>query len=453
MHERFRCGRIGLAVGAVCGLLVSAAGPLGCVGGEAEDRLVLFITLDTTRADHIGAYGYFRDTSPSIDAFAADAVLFERAVTAMSTTLPAHVSLFTGSYPSTHGVESNFEDSRVGFKASNALRSVAEILSERGWSTAAFVSSAPLKTHTGIQAGFQDFSQPEGKEASAAVTTDEALAWLARRSSGPTLLWLHYFDPHFPWSAPGGPRPLGGQEAQLRFLQRTARPGGALPGILLDNDAYDSEIHYLDEQLGRLFADLKERGLYEEATIVVVGDHGEGLGQHRRRHHGTIHNEQLFVPLIIKLPHSMGRRGERVSDLVSIVDVLPTLAATLDLPLGDLSHLDGVDVLGGPGRSGALAARTTWQREGWDPGRNFAWVTPSWKYIYRMYAPDMLFDLRNDFNEFENVIEEHSEVAERMREVLFAAMAESRAKRATEATSAVIPEGVIEELKALGYGN
>ncbi len=441
-----------MVIGAVCGVLVSAAGLFGCVHREDEDPLILFITLDTTRAAHLGVYGYFRDTSPSIDAFAADSVLFEQAVTAMSTTLPAHVSLFTGTYPSTHGVESNFKDSSIGFEASGALRSVAEVLSEQGWITAAFVSSAPLKTHTGIQTGFQDFSQPEGKEASAAVTTDEALAWLARWPAGPALLWLHYFDPHHPWSAPGGPRRLGGREAQLRFLQRTARPGDRLPAIQRVNDAYDSEIHYLDEQLGRLFADLKERGLYEEATIVVVGDHGEGLGQHQRMHHGTIHNEQIFIPLIIKLPHSMGRRGERVSDLVLIVDVLPTLAATLDLPLGDLSHLDGVDVLGGPGRTGALAARTTWQRTGWDPGRNFAWVTPNWKYFYRTHAPDMLFDVRDDFNEFENVIEDHPEVAERMREALLAALAESRAKRVIEATAAEIPEDVLEELKALGYG-
>ena len=418
---------------------------------EPPRGLLLFLTLDTTRADHLGAYGYFRDTSPSIDALAADAILFERAVTSMATTLPAHVSLFTGTYPSTHGVESNFENSGVAFAAAGGLRSLAEILQEQGWPTAAIVSAAPLKRHSGIQAGFRDYLEPEGREIRAEVVTDRALRWLDENPGLPALLWLHYFDPHHPYDPPKGTPGFDSGGEQQSFLARTLGREGA-PRIRRMNDAYDGEIRYLDAQVGRLLDALRERGLYEDATIVLVGDHGEGLGQHGRDFHGTIHNEQLFVPLLVKLPASLGRRGERNDELVSIVDVLPTVAAALQIPLGDDSLLDGASRLEGARRTGALAARTAWQRSGWDPGRNFAWVTDEWKYLHRTDARDALFDLRGDPHELRNVIEEEPEIASKLRASLFEALEASQAKRAAATTTAEIPEDVVEELRALGYG-
>ena len=171
---------------------------------------IVLITLDTTRADHLGAYGYFRDTSPRIDAFAEQSIVFEHAIAPMATTLPTHVSILTATHPLEHGVLANVMHGGRRFVPAAGLRSFATVCREQGYRTAAFVSAAPLKRDSGIQLGFEVFDEPDESEAerSGGQTSDAALRWLAGLEAGPFLLWVHYYDAHWPFAAPA---PFGGR--------------------------------------------------------------------------------------------------------------------------------------------------------------------------------------------------------------------------------------------------
>lgn len=289
----------------------------------AEGFNVLVVTLDTTRADRLGCYGHQSASTPMLDRLASEGVRFADAVSCVPMTLPAHASIFTGLDPPNHGVRSN------GLYRLGAPHvTLAETLRQQGYQTAAFVSAFVLDARYGLDQGFDHYDDRVGATRGSHVVqrkggevTEAALRWLdGRQSEQPFFLWVHYFDPHLGYDPP---EPYATQFA---------------------TSPYDGEIAYMDAQIGRLVDALSKAEARNRTVVVVVGDHGESLGEHHEIEHSrTIYEATQHVPLILWAP-GIGRQPYLVDDVVvSISDVYPTV---LDL-LGSEGSIacDGVSLL------------------------------------------------------------------------------------------------------------
>jgi choline-sulfatase len=311
------------------GALICAIGiAVGAVRCQPPPRRpsVLLITIDTLRADHVSAYGYAVRTTPRLDRLASEGVLFEQAYAGTTVTGPSHATLLTGRPARAHGVVRN------GYRLPPGEETLAGILKARGWATAAVVSAYPLNRRFGLATGFDAYddtflaaesSEPrsrwEGRaldepyDRRADATTRRAAAWLAQRVAGaPFFLWVHYFDPHTPYDAPAA-----------------WRLPGAGAGV---HEAYDAEIRFADDQVGKLLDVLEARGDARDTLVVVTADHGEGLGDHGELHHGpVVYEEAVRVPLMMRFPNRLPA-GARRSDLVESLDVAPTVLELLGQP-------------------------------------------------------------------------------------------------------------------------
>ncbi len=323
-------------------LLLATAQACGGASAPRPPHVVL-VTLDTTRADRLGCYGYARDTSPNLDALARASLVFERAFSTSSWTLPAHASLFTGKFPRTHGARYDPEGPLVITSAirgpeewdlyrargmASDERTLARILGEAGYRTAGFVAGPWMKRVFGLDAGFEHWDdsgieETNGRPASA--LTAAAVRWLEQRSGAdaPLFLFLNYYDPHLPLVPPPGFRE--------RYL-----PAGKAPEELPREEAlsalYDGEIRFMDHHLGLLFRELQARGLWDDAWVVVTADHGELLGENGRIGHGrTLTRAELHVPLLVKPPRgdALAAAPRRVAEAVQLTDVLPFLLERL----------------------------------------------------------------------------------------------------------------------------
>ncbi len=450
-------------------VLAIAIAPMGCQREAAAPRLpnLLVVTLDTTRADHLGAYGYFRDTSPRFDELARESLFFERAIAPMATTLPTHLSIFTASYPLEHGVLANTTHGGRLFVPNDALRSFASHAQGLGYRTGAFVSAAPLKRGTGIEVGFESFDQPAGHERAGDATTDRAIAWLADGGSEPFLLWVHYFDAHWPFTPPpshaGRFRADDGLDAYIRERQIAETAPRPLAGIIERSreaiDAYDAEILFQDDQLARLLDAVRERGVWEHTSVLVIGDHGEGLGQHGEAGHGGTWDEQLHVPMLIRVP---GVEPRRIRETISVVDALPTWLGQLGVPeLGAfVRDASGRDVLAlGTAPAPLVLSQDTGRERGTEAYR-YALTSDTWKYfrVEQDGAParDQLFDLRQDPFELSDLADSKPQETAMLRRQLEARLDELRARGEAlrsgrpPTTVEASPE-VLEQLRALGY--
>jgi arylsulfatase A-like enzyme len=304
---------------------------------------VILVTLDTTRADHLGTYGYERPVSPRIDAFAAEAMVFTRAWSTAPWTLPAHASMFTGKYPTSHGADFDPEAGRhhlgevmhrEGAEQYRVSRlgdeqvTLAELLHERGYATAAFVAGPWLAPPFGLLQGYEVADAELGslEEPSSDALTERAGAWLAGLPSDrPAHLLVNYFDAHGPYEPPGGYRELA------RGASAGPPPAPGSREALLES--YDGEIRFVDEHFGRLLDTLRAAGRYDGALIVVVGDHGEMFGEHGLFMHSGAHYETLLrVPLIVRLPGGE-RAGSIAAEPFSLVDLLPLIASEVGIAL------------------------------------------------------------------------------------------------------------------------
>ena len=315
----------------------------GCAEGPGEQTPaprppLIVITLDTTRADHLSCYGYPVQTTPGLDRRAESAVLFERAYAPMAQTLPSHASLFTGQGPRQHGVTDNHRS------LAPSLGTLAERLSSAGYDTAGFVASAVLQAESGIAQGFAHFDETQFDggnarhiERDASAVTDAALGWVSQRDDGrPPFLWVHYFDPHLPYEAPD----------ELMHALEVDPIVELLADSELDSDlmalywrAYDAEIRYVDHHLERLFAGLKAAGLTDDAVVLVVGDHGEGLYEHGERGHGVnLFEELVHVPLLLWSPDGE-LAGETIAEPIALTAIHDVL---LQLCLGDDAELSSL---------------------------------------------------------------------------------------------------------------
>lgn len=443
--------------------LLAACGAGAGSGEEPEpsplDRPdVVLITLDTTRADHLRCYGYFRETSPRLDELAGESILFERCLVPMATTLPTHTSMLTAVWPEEHGVLANLRRQTV-YERDPSLATLAELFADAGYDTAAFVSAFPLRADAGLTDGFAVYDAPGGREQRAAEgTTDAALAWLGRAGEAPLFLWTHYFDPHSPYVPPAPWATMFTKEPALkawlaeREIERVSRRQSKRKGrpVVADEDtnAYDGEIAYMDHHVGRLLDALRARPRWDRTIVCVVGDHGEGLNQHGEAGHGLVWDEQIRVPLLLRVP---GVEPSRNTDLVSAVDLAPTLLGLVPLPGRDrlLSRASGVDVLAPDFAPRPLLAQTSDRKEQFGD-EVIALTTERWKYLDLGTEGEELYDLAADPHELVNLAAEHPDVLAELRDLARRTIDEQRARGGGRAREATDEERAA--LEELGYG-
>ena len=386
---------------------------------------VVLITLDTTRADRLSAYGFMDISMPNVDRLAREGVVFDQATSVAPLTLPAHTSLFTGLFPPRHGVRYNADAPLAAEQTT-----LAEILRAQGYKTAAFVGSVVLDSDRGLCQGFDQYGGVVAddrplvprlyRQADAVVS--EAARWLDGVGGSHFFLWTHLYDPHRPYEPP---EPFRSQYA---------------------HDPYVGEIAYVDSQIGRLLDVLERHHLLDRTIVIVAGDHGESLGEHGERDHGIfVYESVLRVPLIIRAPAVAPRRIDAV---VRLTDVMPTVLNLLGVPAPPVDGVSLSDLMRGTGRDPNLNAYSESQypqRLGWSALS--ALRDGSFKLID---APrPELYDLEHDPFEQRNIYHEQPAVAEALTRRL-AALAHS-ADRANANEPVVVRPGLREQLAALGY--
>jgi arylsulfatase A-like enzyme len=315
---------------------------------------VIFISIDTLRKDHLGCYGHPFVQTPHLDSIAREGWRFTRCYASAPTTLASHTAMFTGTYPHTHGTPRN------GFIVNDDNVMLAEVLKTYGFKTAAFVGSYALASDYNFHQGFDHYDEkfdmkPEGAsffvERRAEKVTDAAIAWLDKNKTDRLFLFAHYFDVHFPYQPPDefaelyldrigefkpndGSLPLDPLKEQLAQM-RDGRD--ALPEVQAIDGYYSGEVTYTDTQVGRLLDDLRNRGILENALLVITAGHGETLAEHHEffNHGYETYNTTVASPLIIRLPDTFqdddnGKDNEpysgQVADrLISHIDLMPTV--------------------------------------------------------------------------------------------------------------------------------
>jgi len=325
---------------------------------------LVFLSVDTTRADHLSVYGYERPTTPTLERIARDAIVFDQAIAAAPSTAPSHMSMFTGLYPSIHGVMNlGFEPGEnvrfVRRSLPEGIRTLAQILRDQGWTTGAFTGGGNTAGALGFDRGFDLYvdsgSGLSGHAGGERVDPSRALEWIrsAAGSSEPFFAFLHTYIPHSPYVPPPefagrfdpgyrGPipgwkdlidtdgLPAKGRPLNDRFWETVNRedPGDIRHLVAL----YDEEIRYADDLVDRLFSEFFALGLDENTVFVIVSDHGEQFGEHGDfEHHGEVWEELIRVPLLVLTP-STRNRGFRVAQPVSGIEIFPTLLDLLGLP-------------------------------------------------------------------------------------------------------------------------
>jgi arylsulfatase A-like enzyme/tetratricopeptide (TPR) repeat protein len=398
---------------------------------------VILITLDTTRADHLACYGYPGVKTPNLDALAGRGVLFEQAATSAPLTLPAHGSIMTGMYPTYHGVRVNGNTA-----LSQEQTTIAEVLSSRGYRCGAFIGAFVLDGRWGLNQGFQHYDdqfdlrkykhldlgevQRPGRE-----VMDAALDWLDGEKADPFFAWIHLYDPHTPYEPP---------EPFLTEYGSRGRIG-----------LYDGEIASMDSQIGRCVAWLEENGLDRNTVIVLIGDHGEGLGSHGEGTHGYfIYDYAAHVPFIITTP-LQGLQGVRVTSQVRAVDVFPTILGLIGVE--GRAGVQGRSVLPLMFRPGSRREDPAYG-ESMAPNIQFGWSplmflrTTRYKYIDAPRAE--LYDIAQDPDERVNLFTDRPEIARKMKAELDR-LTDETSRGAPLPQAADLDRETVERLAALGY--
>jgi arylsulfatase A-like enzyme len=475
---------------------------VGCGAPESESASgvpsgkglnVLLISIDTLRADHLGCYGYQRPTSPNIDAFAKESVRFDQAISQAPWTTPSHMTLMTSLYPSSHKLNRSWSDYRLAALGNGRGRfpvlarenvTLAEVLRGAGYETLALTGGATVSGALGFDHGFDEFV--EAKVGSNFwgqfdFVWDQLRGWLDRPRTKSFFLFWHTFQVHAPYQHPELASDLM-TETQRAAMETVLSKAGssdtiaaqekflAAQGLLnveVTRALYDGGIHYVDAFIGRLFDDLKRRGLYDRTLIVIVSDHGETFGEHGGRNffnaHGWAQYEELIhVPLVVRFPPLVGR-PRAASRPVGLIDVAPTILELL-----------GVDIPGemqGRSRSRLLVEDsedlpwTVSEASASEPAIK-AWREDRYKYIATFgvgkdgdpsFIPgplqaEELYDLIADPGERRNLASAERELLE-LKRALLRRHFELLAKRPRAGNRAwMTPDSKLQEdLKALGY--
>lgn len=382
---------------------------------------VIIVSIDTLRSDRLPVYGYSGVETPAIDAFRRDAILFRNAWSHVPMTLPSHVSLLTGLLPTQHGVRNNLGYTFDG----KAHPTLPRLLKSSGYLTGAAISAYVLRGSTGIGAEFDAYEDAISARADASVgelsrsgdaTAAIAAQWIATNGRRPFFYMLHLFEPHTPYAPP---EPFASRYA--------ANP-------------YDGEIAAADAILGRFFNSLRKSGVYDRALIIVLADHGEGLGDHGESEHGIfLYREAIQVPLLVKLPEN-ARAGTEVTENVQLIDVAPTVAEITGVKLPAAAK--GTSLLG------AIDPERVIYSETFLPRFHFGWselqsvIRGSYHHI-RAPRPE-LYDVATDPREQTNILSEQRRV--------YASLRQELDRLVTDVQSPALVSGEeAEKLAALGY--
>lgn len=397
-------------------------------GGEAPN--VVLISIDTCRADRLSCYGYYRETTPNIDAVAGEGVLFANVISPVAATLPAHCSMLTGTNPPYHGVHDN-----NNYRLPDSNMTLAEALRERGYVTGAFVSAFVLDSQFGLDQGFDTYNDdseagsrpaPVFSERKAEAVNRAASGWLEEHAADRFFLFLHYYDPHAPYEPP--------QPFASTF----------------SNAPYAGEIAYVDHHIGEVVDKLKSMGLYDSTLIIITADHGEGLGDHSEDSHGFfIYHSTTKVPLIVKAPGR--RKASTIDEPVALIDIVPTVLGHLGIPVSPGVH--GEDL------SRYLVGKTRPLKERYIYTESlvptkygcsplFGLETAGQKYIESL-RPE-LYDLISDPGETVNIVKEYPQRASALRQRLRDLIAEQLRTQEGDASLALGSES-IRQLESLGY--
>ncbi|MCB1022507.1 MAG: sulfatase [Bryobacterales bacterium] len=289
---------------------------------------VLFVTIDTLRADHLSAWGYHLETSPNLDKLAAEGVRYENAYTVTSRTAPSHLSMFTSRYPQEHGAKLN----GFALPQDSKFLLLPQVLQKHGYKNAAFVSAWPLtKKLTKIDPYFDVYDEDLSRSYQtinsmryAEDVTPRAIDWIKKNKQGPFFAWVHYFDPHSPYDF----RPEYEVKKQTGKPDHTKDRGEDV--VMKDLQAYNSEILYTDHWVGKLIEALDAEGLKENTLVIVTADHGESIGERGYQGHShRLYESVVHIPLIFRMPGTV-QAGKTVSTRVSTLDLMPTI---LDMTL------------------------------------------------------------------------------------------------------------------------
>jgi len=448
--------------------LLALIGSVAC--GPPPPPNVLLVSIDTLRADAVGAYGGAVAT-PWLDRLASEGALFEQAIAPASQTAPSHATLFTGLEVLHHG------SLRNGIPLADTAETLAEVFQRGGYATAAFASSFVLDPRFGWTQGFDHYDAEfpragetlhnragqwrryefDGFDRRASATNSRAVPWL-ESAEEPFFLFVHYFDPHAPYAAhPARVARLPSDFARAEAAERIAGLRKTLPGLRSDELVlalrnYQAEVLAVDAAVGRLLAALAARGLADRTLVVVTADHGEGLGQHGTLDHApNIYEEQLRVPWLIRWPKHVPA-GRRISQPVGLVDLAPTLAAAASLEFE--GRCDGRSLLSALESGSVAAPRPIFGRRRNYPrpyqghrGTLYFVRDRNWKLIRGTESEDELYDLSADPGERSNLLDERSDVRER----LSALLDESLARHPDRAVEIAPDVEVRRGLEALGY--
>jgi arylsulfatase A-like enzyme/Tfp pilus assembly protein PilF len=418
---------IALAVGAAV-LIAAAALAWRVVHPAPAAPSLLLITIDTLRADHVGAYGAKSGATPTLDALAAAGTRFDQVQTAVPLTGPSHATILTGVYPPSHGVRGN-----VVFTLGAEHPTLATRLKRRGYRTAAFVGAYPVAAAFGFGQGFDTFDEEfhetspidQGAERRANEVADAALKWLGAADAAPFFAWLHFYDPHAPYTPPSP------------YAERFAgRP-------------YDGEIAFADAQVGRVLEALRASGRDRDTIVMVLADHGEGLGDHHELTHAVLtYQSTMRVPLIVSGPRIAA--GRVVAARVGTIDLVPTALALLgaDADASLLGRDLGPLIAGGSLASDPLYQESLFGRLNCHWAALRGWVKDDWKLITG--AEPELYNLADDPREERNLASAEPDRVRRMTDDLqrglqrFAPGGDRAQPRAVSAEQE-------ERLRSLGY--
>lgn len=413
--------------------LISSAfsfGEQGVARGKSSQPDIFLVTIDTLRADHVHCYGYDRVQTPALDGLAKDGVRFTQAFTPSPITNTSHTTILTGLLPSAHGVTD------FGIPLATNHPTWAELLKKKGYHTAAFIGAVILDSKTlapGLDRGFDFYDNFPQHSASQSHwgrverrgmdVVQHAQTWLTAHPAGPHFVWVHLYDPHDPYEPP----PPYSQTYK--------------------DHLYDGEIAYADSALGKFIAYLKAHNWYANSLIVVVGDHGEGLGEHNEETHGIfLYDSTLHVPLIVKMPQQPAT-DKVVESQVRTTDILPTVIELVGAQPPE--RLDGETLM--PYLAGKTAAdrpafgETDYPlRFGWAPLRSVR--EEGFKFI-EAPRPE-LYNLQADSGEMKNLYEPWNPNVQKLRAML----ADLKSKMpAASPSAASVGQGTLDELRALGY--
>jgi arylsulfatase A-like enzyme/Tfp pilus assembly protein PilF len=401
-------------------LLAACHGSRTPIDGRAP---IIIISIDTLRSDHLPAYGYTKVETPAIDRFRADSILFEHAYSHCPLTLVSHASVFTGLLPADHGIRDN-----LGYDLNPKVKTLAELLKSKDYATGGAVSAIVLRGETGIKRGF-DFWQDDidldpaflsiGRaQRSGEVTRALAQKWIGEHDhdSNPFFFFFHIYEPHTPYEAPEP------------FRSRYA-------------NAYDAEVATADDIVGKFLDYLRAEGIYDRATILLMSDHGEGLGEHGEDEHGVLlYRETLQVALMLKLPKG-ARKGTSVAAPVQLIDVFPTIASAFG-PTPNLAGKSLLDFDGKPAEDRPIYSETYYPRLhfGWNDMHSL--VFGAKHYVHA--ADPELYDLSTDPAETRNTLLDDRRTYVALRERI-------KPYIKSAATPSAVDDEQKQQLIALGY--